>query len=123
MPLLAFVFVFFSMANLGFPGTSSFVGEFLVLAGLFQTNVFAAVAATIGTVLAAAYSVWLCNRILFGPLQTQSIQRFADLNRREVWIFLPLMFLTLWMGFYPHLFLEPLHLPLTFLLQKTAFVL
>jgi proton-translocating NADH-quinone oxidoreductase chain M len=116
MPLFAFVFVFFSMANLGFPGTSSFVGEFMSLAGAFEANVTVAILAAIGTVLGAAYSVWLCNRVLFGPLQTEVLSGYSDLCRREVAIFLPLMFMTLWMGIYPQVFLQPMHLSILHIL-------
>ena len=95
MPLFAIVFVFFSLANLGFPGTSSFVGEFLSLAGAFVANPTVAFGAAIGTVLGAAYSVWLCNRVLFGPLQKETVGSVVDLNARETFVFLPLMLLTL----------------------------
>ena len=110
IPLFAILFVFFSMANLGFPGTSSFVGEFLALAGAFVANLSIAVLAAVGTVLGAAYSVWLCNRVLFGPLTNSPLIKISDLNLREVCVFLPLVFLTLWMGIYPTSFILPMHI-------------
>jgi NADH-quinone oxidoreductase subunit M len=118
MPLFAIVFVFFSLANLGFPGTSSFVGEFLSLAGAFVANPTVAFGAAIGTVLGAAYSVWLCNRVLFGPLQQETVGSVVDLNARETFVFLPLMLLTLWMGIYPAVFMDPMHLSVAFLLDS-----
>jgi NADH-quinone oxidoreductase subunit M len=115
MPLFAIVFTFFSMANLGFPGTSSFAGEFMSLAGAFEANVTVAILAAIGTVLGAAYSVWLCNRVLFGPLQTEVLSGYSDLVRREAAVFAPLIFMTLWMGIYPEVFLQPIHLSILYL--------
>jgi len=115
MPLFAIVFTFFSMANLGFPGTSSFAGEFMSLAGAFEANVTVAILAAIGTVLGAAYSVWLCNRVLFGPLQTEVLSGYSDLVRREAAVFAPLIFMTLWMGIYPEVFLQPMHLSILYL--------
>lgn len=108
MPLFAIIFVFFSMANLGFPGTSSFVGEFLVLAGAGAANLTVTFFAAVGTVLGAAYSVWLCNRVLFGPLTSVTLTGIKDITVREAVIFTPLMILTLWMGIYPQAFIEPI---------------
>ena len=71
--------------------------------------------AAIGTVLGAAYSVWLCNRVLFGPLQTEVLSGYSDLVRREAAVFAPLIFMTLWMGIYPEVFLQPIHLSILYL--------
>nr|BBQ05339.1 NADH dehydrogenase subunit 4 [Hemiarma marina] len=116
MPLFAVIFVFFSMANLGFPGTSSFVGEFLSLAGAFVANPTVAVLASLGTVLGAAYSVWLCNRVLFGTLEASPLGAIVDLNAREMMVFVPLIGLTLWMGVYPTAFMDPMHVSVANLL-------
>jgi proton-translocating NADH-quinone oxidoreductase chain M len=119
MPIYSFFFVFFSMANLGFPGSSSFVGEFLTLVGSFQSNTIVTFLASTGMVTGAGYSLWLCNRILFGSLSSQYIVQYIDINRREFAVLLPLLICTLWMGVYPELFLEPMHLSISNLLQKT----
>jgi len=119
MPVYSFFFVSFSMANLGFPGSSSFVGEFLTLIGSFQSNTTVTFLASTGMVTGAGYSLWLCNRVLFGSLSNQYIIQFKDINRREFAIFLPLLVCTIWMGVYPELFLEPMHLSISNLLQKT----
>lgn len=100
MPVFAIVFLFFSLANLAFPGTSSFAGEMLVLFGAFQVNTPITVFAAVGMVLGAAYSVWLANRVLFGPLTTY-ISTFTDMSRREFAVFLPLIILTIAAGVYP----------------------
>ena len=118
MPLYSFFFVFFSLANLGFPGTSSFSGEFLTLIGSFQTSAITTVLASTGMILGAAYSLWFCNRILFGSLKTTYIYQYTDINRREFAIFIPLAISVLWMGLYSEIFLEPMHLSITNLLQK-----
>nr|QES94777.1 NADH dehydrogenase subunit 4 [Trebouxia lynnae] len=109
MPLFAIMFLFFTMANLSLPGTSSFIGEFLVLTGLFQTNTFVAVLATTGTILGAAYALWLCNRVIYGIGKVYYINCFSDLTRREFFMFLPFVILVLWMGLQPEPFLNSLH--------------
>jgi len=119
MPIFSSLFVFFSMANLGFPGTSSFVGEFLTLIGSFQSNTIVTFLISSGMVSGAAYSLWLCNRILFGSLSTQYIHQYKDVEFREFLVFLPLILPILWMGIFPELFLEIMHLSVSNLLQKT----
>lgn len=112
MPLFAFIFVFFSLANLGLPGTSSFIGEFLTLVGAVQSSFVVTVLASTGMVLGAAYSIWLCNRILFGH-STSHTMVYTDVNMRELFAFIPLISLTLIMGIYPKLFLDVMHLSVT----------
>lgn len=90
MPLFAIVFMFMTMANIALPGTSSFVGEFLILAGAFQVNTTICVLAGTGMILGGGYSLWLYNRIAFGNLKVQAIKQFSDMNRREFMVFLPL---------------------------------
>ena len=109
MPLFAIMFLFFTMANLSLPGTSSFIGEFLVLTGLFQTNSFVAILATTGTILGAAYALWLCNRVIYGIGKVYYINSFSDLTRREFFMFLPFVITVLWMGLHPEPFLNSLH--------------
>ena len=118
MPVYSFLFLFFSIANLGFPGSSSFVGEFLTLVGSFQSNTTVTFLASTGMITGAGYSLWLCNRILFGSVSGSYIVEFKDVNSREFAVLLPLLICTFWMGVYPELFLEPMHLSISNLLQK-----
>ena len=104
MPKYAFVFMIFTLAALGLPGTSGFVGEFLVLVGVFQKSILVAVLASLGVILAAAYMLWLYRRVIFGRTTSGEIKGMADLNKIEIYIFSSLIFLTLFFGFYP----EPL---------------
>jgi NADH-quinone oxidoreductase subunit M len=104
MPKYALVFMIFALAALGLPGTSGFVGEFLVLVGTFQINIFVAVLASLGVVLAAAYMLWLYKRVIFGKMASSEIKEMADLNKTEIYVFASLVFLTLFFGIYP----EPL---------------
>jgi len=104
MPKYALVFMIFALAALGLPGTSGFVGEFLVLVGTFQVNIFVAVLASLGVVLAAAYMLWLYKRVIFGKMASSEIKEMADLNKTEIYVFASLVFLTLFFGIYP----EPL---------------
>ena len=106
MPRYAAVFMVFTLASVGLPGTSGFVGEFLVLFGVFQVNVWAAALAATGVILGAAYMLWLYRRIIFGELVKPDLMRMKDLNPREVAVFAPLVILVLWMGIWPEPFLD-----------------
>jgi NADH-quinone oxidoreductase subunit M len=101
MPRYAAVFMLFTMASVGLPGTSGFVGEFLVLAGAFQANTWAAALAALGVILGAAYMLFLYRRVVFGVLVREDLKAMADLSRREIAIFAPLVLAVLWMGVYP----------------------
>ncbi|MCY4591969.1 MAG: NADH-quinone oxidoreductase subunit M [Alphaproteobacteria bacterium] len=106
MPRYALVFMIFTMASIGLPATSGFVGEFLVLAGAFaESTVLAALAAT-GVVLGAAYMLWVYRRIIFGTLEKENLKGILDLSPREVCVFAPLVVLVFWMGLYPASFLD-----------------
>lgn len=118
MPLYIMVFLFFTMANIGLPGTGSFVGEFLILAGSYQTNTTITFLGATGMVLGGCYALWLFNRIAYGNLKTQYIKEFSDLNLREVVIFTPLVLGTLIMGVYPEIFLDPIHMSVSTLLER-----
>nr|AHX02463.1 NADH dehydrogenase subunit 4 [Plocamium cartilagineum] len=118
MPLFGVFFLFFTFANISFPGTSSFVGELLILMGIFQLNFLLTFIITFGMVLSAAYSVWLFNRLHFNTLKLHYFYKFQDISRREFWIILPLLFLTLWMGFYPISFLNIVHFSVINLLEQ-----
>ena len=101
MPLYSFVFMIFIMGSIGLPGTSGFVGEFLVPLAIFSVNTYFAVFATTGVVLAAAYSLWLYRKVIFGSLIKEDLLEILDLSRREIIILFPLAFLTIFFGFYP----------------------
>ncbi|NCO17063.1 MAG: NADH-quinone oxidoreductase subunit M, partial [Alphaproteobacteria bacterium] len=103
MPSYALVFMFFAMANVGLPGTSGFVGEFLILVGAFQVNTWVAVLAASGMILSAAYTLWLYRRVVFGDLIKEALKTIADMSRREWLIFAPLIAMTLLVGLYPSL--------------------
>jgi len=118
MPLYSFFFIFFSIANLGFPGTSSFAGELLILIGSFQNNTFVTFFLSTGMVLSAAYSLWLANRLLFGPLTVKYFLSYTDLNIRDIALLSPFLFCIVWLGIYPEIFLDTMHLTITNLLQK-----
>ena len=104
MPKYSLVFIIFVLAALGLPGTSGFVGEFLVLVGVLQKNILVAILASLGVILAAAYMLWLYKRVIFGKITNSEIKIMSDLNKTEIYIFSSLAFLILFFGVYP----EPL---------------
>lgn len=114
MPSYAIIFVILSLANMGFPGTSSFVGEMLIFLSGYSINSFALFLSCTSVVFSAAYSVWLCNRILFGPVNIR-IQRYSDLNERENTYLYLMAFLVIFFGFYTDSIIEFLHVPSTFI--------
>lgn len=101
MPFYAVVFLIFTMANVGLPGTSGFVGEFLVLMGVFKVNSWVAILAATGVILSAAYALWLYRRVVFGQLNKESLKSILDMSLREKVIIVPLLLLTILFGFYP----------------------
>jgi NADH-quinone oxidoreductase subunit M len=101
MPLYAFVFMVFTMANVGLPGTSGFVGEFLALLGAFRANPSVSFFATLGVILSAPYMLWLYSRVVYGKLEKPSLAAITDLNRREMAIFAPLVVLVIYYGIQP----------------------
>ena len=103
MPAYALIFMFFTMANVGLPGTSGFVGEFLTLMGVFQVSTWTALFATSGVILSASYALWLYRRVVFGDLIKESLKTITDLTGREKLIFAPLVAMTLLLGVYPRL--------------------
>ncbi|HEY8275475.1 MAG TPA: NADH-quinone oxidoreductase subunit M [Methyloceanibacter sp.] len=106
MPLYAFCFMVFTLANIGLPGTSGFVGEFLSLTGAYRVNSWVAVLATTGIILSAAYALWLYRRLIFGSLEKPSLKFIQDLTWREITVMTPLVLLTIFFGFYPAPFLD-----------------
>jgi len=103
MPVYALVFMLFTMANVGLPGTSGFVGEFLTLSGIFQVNTWVAAAAATGVILSASYALWLYRRVVFGDLIKESLKTISDMTGREKLVFAPLVAMTLLLGVYPSL--------------------
>ena len=106
MPAYALIFMLFTMANVGLPGTSGFVGEFLTLMGIFQVNTWVAAVATSGVIFSAAYALWLYRRVVFGDLIKESLKSITDMTRREKAIFAPLVVMTILLGVYPALVLD-----------------
>ncbi len=103
MPAYALIFMLFTMANVGLPGTSGFIGEFLTLVGVFQVNTWVAAVATVGVILSAAYALWLYRRVVLGDLIKESLKSITDMTGRERAIFAPLVVMTLLLGVYPSL--------------------
>jgi NADH-quinone oxidoreductase subunit M len=104
MPAYAFVFMAFTMASIGLPGTSGFVGEFLVLVGAFRVQFWLALLGSLGMILGAAYALFLYRRIIFGRITRDDLRNILDLSLREMVVFAPLLVLTIWMGVYPSSF-------------------
>lgn len=109
MKIFATLFVIFSMASIGLPGTSGFVGEFLVLNGAFSYASWVAFGAATGVVLGAAYMLYLVRRVVFGELDKDDVKAMPDLSLREKVVFVPLLAVVFWMGVYPNSFLNPIH--------------
>ncbi|HEY4773624.1 MAG TPA: NADH-quinone oxidoreductase subunit M [Xanthobacteraceae bacterium] len=101
MPLYAAVFMVFTLANVGLPGTSGFIGEFLALLGAFKVNTWLAAFATLGVILSAAYALWLYRKVMFGTIEKPALAGILDLSGREILMFVPLVALTILFGIYP----------------------
>ena len=117
MPIYISIFLFFTMANIGLPGTSSFVGEFLILTGSFKTNTSITFIGASSMIIGGCYSLWLFNRIAYGNLKTQYFNKFIDINKREFMIFLPLFLGTLTMGLFPNIYLNSIHASVNMLIE------
>jgi len=109
MPKYALVFMLFMMASVGLPGTSGFVGEFLVMLGVFKVNTVVALLIATGVILGAVYMLYLYRRVVFGKLEKADVKAMLDLSPREMAVFAPLVLVVLWMGIYPSSFLDPIH--------------
>ncbi len=118
MPGYALLFMLFTMAAVGLPGTSGFVGEFLSLVGTYQVSTWAAIVATTGIILGAAYMLWLYWRIAFGAARTAEAAAMPDLSAREWWLLGPIAAAVLWMGVYPESFLRPIRADVGRLLER-----
>lgn len=120
MPYYAAVFMFFTMASVGLPGTSGFVGEFLVLVGAYKANTWVAAFTATGVILGATYALWLYRRVVFGDITRGNLKKILDINPREAVIFLPIVLLVLWLGIYPKPYLDALHPSVTQLVAQSA---
>jgi NADH-quinone oxidoreductase subunit M len=118
MPRYAVIFMVFMMASIGLPGTSGFIGEFLILLGAFKVNTWVAAVATSGLILGAAYMLYLYRRIIFGVLTKENLKTISDINAREIAIFTPLLLTVIIMGVYPSLFLDVMHVSVENLVER-----
>lgn len=121
MPIYISIFLFFTMGNIAFPGTSSFIGEFLILTGSFKSNTSVTFLGATGVILSGAYSLWLLNRIAFGNMKVQYYAKFIDLNHREFMCFLPLIIGTLLLGIFPGIVLNSVHFSVNYLIEFIYF--
>ena len=112
MPHYAVAFMIFMLASVGLPGTSGFVGEFLIILGAFKFNTSLAFFAATGIILTAVYMLYLYKRIIFGIITNEKLKNILDLNRREKAIIIPLIIVVILMGIFPNIFLEPMRLPI-----------
>ena len=109
MPLYAIFFLVFTFANIAIPGTSSFVGEFLILAGIYKTNIVTCIVSALGVILGGSYSLWLYNRTIFGNLKIDYTTKFKDVDLKEFLVLFPLFLLIFIMGIYPSFFSYFIH--------------
>ncbi|MPT47807.1 MAG: NADH-quinone oxidoreductase subunit M [Sphingobium sp.] len=120
MPKYALLFLLFTMASIGLPGTSNFVGEFLALMGVYQASSFVALIATTGIIFGAAYMLYLYRRVCYGDLVHDDARAMKDLSPRELAILLPVAAATLWMGVYPESFLAPMRADIRAVVERVA---
>jgi NADH-quinone oxidoreductase subunit M len=117
MPICVIFFLFFTLANLGLPGTSSFIGEFLLLTGLFKISTTVGFFGSTSMVLSGCYSLWLFNRISYGNLKSQYCKKMLDVNKREFITLFPLALFTLFIGINPNIFLNSIHISVNKLVE------
>jgi len=118
LPKFSLIFIIFILAGLGLPGTSGFLGEFLVLVGTFQKNQLVAVIASIGVILGAAYMLWLAKRVVFGEIKNQEIKSLKDMNFTEAAILTVLALPTIFFGFYPQPLMDTMNVSVNHLLSN-----
>ena len=118
MPKYALLFMLFTMASVGLPGTSGFVGEFLALVGTYERSSWAGIVATTGIILGAAYMLYLYWRVVYGIQRNADAAAMPDLDRRELWLLAPIAAAVLWMGIYPESFLRPMRADVGRLLER-----
>ena len=117
MPKYAILFMVFTLAAVGLPGTSGFVGEFLILMGVFQKSFLVAAIASLGVILGAAYMLWLYKRVIFGELINKDLLKMLDLNKSEIFILISLAIPVLFFGFYPEPLLNTIELSISNLID------
>ena len=122
MPFYAVIFLFFMMASIGLPGTSGFVGEIMVIVGVFQMNSWVAAFAATGMILGAGYMLWLYRRVVFGTITKDDLKSIKDLRWNEMVAFAPLMILTVWLGIYPSFFTSPMEPAVVQLIEQARTV-
>jgi NADH-quinone oxidoreductase subunit M len=120
MPRYAVFFLFFTMASIGLPGTSGFVGEFLSLAGTYRVSTVATLLCTTGIILGAAYMLYLYRRVVFGEIVHDDVRAMKDISLREFWLLAPIASVVLWMGVYPESFLRPMRGDVRTLVARVA---
>jgi NADH-quinone oxidoreductase subunit M len=120
MPAYAFVFMVFSLASIGLPGTSGFIGEFLILLGTFKVNTLECTLAATALFLAPAYMLYLYRRVIFGTITRADLRGILDLSPREKVIFAPLLVLVVWMGIYPSSFLRPIQASVDHVIRQVS---
>ena len=118
MPVYAVTFMIFMLASVGLPGTAGFVGEILVLVGVYQVNTWVAALASLGVILGAAYMLWLYRRTVFGTIDKDDLKQILDMDKREIAFFAPLVVLAIVMGVYPGPFLDVMHVSVDHLIQQ-----
>ena len=118
MPFYAFIFMVFMLASVGLPGTSGFVGEFLILIGTFQVNTWVALLGATGVIIGAAYMLYLYRRVIFGELTKEDLKKILDVSPREIAVFAPLILIVFFMGIYPIPFLDVMHTSVENLLER-----
>ena len=121
MPIYATVFMIFMLGSVGLPGTSGFIGEFLVIVGSFKYSSYVVVGAATGIILSAIYMLYLYKRIIFGKITNNKISEILDLDAREKTILIPLAVLVIIIGLYPNLFLDPMRLSLEIIISNYEF--
>ena len=120
MPKYAAIFMFFTMASVGLPSTSGFVGEFLVLLGIFKVNTLVAFLATTGVVLGAAYMLWLYRRVVFGAVANDEVAEMQEMNGREMAFFIPIVLMVVWIGIYPKPYLTAMEPSVAQLIKQVS---
>ena len=118
MPLYAVVFLILTMANVGLPGTSGFIGEFLPLIGVYKVNSFVAVLSTTGVILSASYALLLYRRIAFGRLDKEDVKLLPDLSLREKFLLYPMVGMSIYLGIYPNVIINTISAPVKLLINN-----
>ena len=118
MPFYALIFMIFMLASVGLPGTSGFVGEFLILIGTFQVNTWVALLGATGVIIGAAYMLYLYRRVIFGELTKEDLKKILDVSPREIAVFAPLILIVFFMGIYPIPFLDVMHSSVENLIER-----